>query len=1109
MDEQRMQAYVGLIEQLLSCPQGEEAALLQAHGELVDAGLVAVMGQYADWLESLGDRNAGRLRQLAQMLELGSPFNQSLEEASAFGMEMMQLIHETRGDQTQVYEFFEANVGRLDEALLRELPDLFAMLVQKTQPAFIAAAFGEFGNLIQHFPLGNRMLNLEMAISAYQQILTVMTQTAMSVEWAQTMNNLAIAYADRIWGDKAQNIEEAINAYQQALTVMTQTAMPVEWAQTMNNLAMAYANRIWGDKAQNIEEAINAYQQALTVMTQTAMPVEWAQAISNLAVAYRNRIRGDRAQNVEEAIHLFKHALQIIKRDFMPTKWAQYMGNLANAYCDRIRGDRAQNIEEAIESYQNALQVMTREAMPLDWAYCLMNLGIAYRKRIRGEQAQNIEDAINAYEQALQVITRETMPVDWAKMMMNLAVAYSCRIRGDRTQNIKDAIVFYKQSLNVMTKTAMPVDWARAMLNLATAYSRGDRAQNLEDAIAAYKQALTVMTKTAMPVEWASTMHNLALVYTDCIRGDRAQNIEDAIAAYQSSLEIFTPKLLPDDCRRSASNLADLYSNQQRWPEAAQTYQTALQAAETLYQSAILLDSQAAELATTADLPQRAAYALARVGNYQEATLTLERGRARGLSESLNRDRADLDQLVETAPQIYQHYRDITAQLRSLESQQRDLATSEQRHRLTPTDLRDMAAALREQLNQTIIEIRQVEGYADFLGQPSFEDIRAALRPDQPLVYMVTTPNGSMALTVTVDKTDVLWLDDLTEPQLINLLGQTWFAAYAQSRTNPQGWYDAIDTATRQLWDTLMGPLVQKLQSLNFTQATLIPTGYLSLLPLHAAWTEDPNRPTGRRYALDDIHFTYAPNAQSLTAARTIADRVQADSILAIDNPRQDLPNSEQEVQAAISTFLPHVAIFRHHRATTTTVKTALPQAAIAHFSCHSTANLNEPLNSGLLMSDGLLTLKDIFALNLTEGDRGLRLAILSACETGMIGIENADEAISLPTGLLQAGVAAVIASLWSVSDLSTMLLLTRFYHLWRQDGLEPAAALRAAQQWVRDTTNAEKATYFKTALTGQPNVNVPGSTADYLYKQMLLSRPDQRDFAHPFHWAAFSYTGV
>ena len=48
MDEQRMQAYVGLLEQLLGCPQGEECALLQANAGLVDVGLLTVMGQYAN-----------------------------------------------------------------------------------------------------------------------------------------------------------------------------------------------------------------------------------------------------------------------------------------------------------------------------------------------------------------------------------------------------------------------------------------------------------------------------------------------------------------------------------------------------------------------------------------------------------------------------------------------------------------------------------------------------------------------------------------------------------------------------------------------------------------------------------------------------------------------------------------------------------------------------------------------------------------------------------------------------------------------------------------------------------------------------------------------------
>ena len=43
MDENRWQAYLELIQSLLSCPSGEEPHTLQAHLELVDAELVEVM----------------------------------------------------------------------------------------------------------------------------------------------------------------------------------------------------------------------------------------------------------------------------------------------------------------------------------------------------------------------------------------------------------------------------------------------------------------------------------------------------------------------------------------------------------------------------------------------------------------------------------------------------------------------------------------------------------------------------------------------------------------------------------------------------------------------------------------------------------------------------------------------------------------------------------------------------------------------------------------------------------------------------------------------------------------------------------------------------------
>jgi CHAT domain-containing protein len=156
-------------------------------------------------------------------------------------------------------------------------------------------------------------------------------------------------------------------------------------------------------------------------------------------------------------------------------------------------------------------------------------------------------------------------------------------------------------------------------------------------------------------------------------------------------------------------------------------------------------------------------------------------------------------------------------------------------------------------------------------------------------------------------------------------------------------------------------------------------------------------------------------------------------------------------------------------------------------------------------MCDGNLTLKDLLALNLAKYN-GIRLAILSACETALPGLDNIDEVVSLPVGLMQAGVAGVIASLWSVSDLSTMLLLTKFYELWREQHLPADQALRQAQIWLRDSTNDEKVIEFQTAID---NTRMSPATAQQLYNELAWDPKNERSFAHPFHWAAFSYTGI
>ena len=57
--------------------------------------------------------------------------------------------------------------------------------------------------------------------------------------------------------------------------------------------------------------------------------------------------------------------------------------------------------------------------------------------------------------------------------------------------------------------------------------------------------------------------------------------------------------------------------------------------------------------------------------------------------------------------------------------------------------------------------------------------------------------------------------------------------------------------------------------------------------------------------------------------------------------------NSAREINAAIESF-PDRTVLRHAEATVENVRSRLSDAAIVHFSCHGTANLNDPLNSGL-----------------------------------------------------------------------------------------------------------------------------------------------------------------
>ena len=313
---------------------------------------------------------------------------------------------ESYGDLTAVYPILRQRQHLLNARFAETLQQVAQNLIAGENPKRIRFIVGIIENSsihISNFPLGSRANNLEIAITGYQIVLN--NREPGSEMFAQTQNNLANAYSDRIRGEKAENIELAIASYTAALTIYTPEAFPENWAMTQNNLANAYSDRIRGEKAENIELAIASYTAALTIYTPEAFPENWAMTQNNLANAYSDRIRGEKAENIELAIASYTAALTIYTPEAFPENWAMTQNNLANAYSDRIRGEKAENIELATKCYRQALEIRTPSAFPLDCLQSGRNLGI------HAFELQDWENAIYGYENAITAVEQSR---EWA-----------------------------------------------------------------------------------------------------------------------------------------------------------------------------------------------------------------------------------------------------------------------------------------------------------------------------------------------------------------------------------------------------------------------------------------------------------------------------------------------------------------------------------------------------------------------------------------------------------------------------------------------------------------------------------------------------------------------
>lgn len=148
-----------------------------------------------------------------------------------------------------------------------------------------------------------------------------------------------------------------------------------------------------------------------------------------------------------------------------------------------------------------------------------------------------------------------------------------------------------------------------------------------------------------------------------------------------------------------------------------------------------------------------------------------------------------------------------------------------------------------------------------------------------------------------------------------------------------------------------------------------------------------------------------------------------------------------------------------------------LSKYAILHFATHGILDPKRPEKSGIVLSmvdrsgqpqDGFVGLQHIYGLRAP-----VNLVVLSACRTGLGKEVRGEGLIGLTRGFMYAGASSVMASLWKVDDEATAELMKRFYSNMLQHGMTPTAALRSAQNSIRQEPQW-RAPYYWAAFTIQ-----------------------------------------
>ncbi|HWS83766.1 MAG TPA: CHAT domain-containing protein [Ktedonobacteraceae bacterium] len=252
----------------------------------------------------------------------------------------------------------------------------------------------------------------------------------------------------------------------------------------------------------------------------------------------------------------------------------------------------------------------------------------------------------------------------------------------------------------------------------------------------------------------------------------------------------------------------------------------------------------------------------------------------------------------------------------------------------------------------------------------------------------------------------------------------------------------------QRLGDVLFTPLEPLLDGVKYVY--FLPHGYIHNLPLHALTIR--GTPFIKRWGV-----AYAPSISVLESTLSRPKRQGPVLVMGYadpNDPRKTVTKFILEEAKKIATFFRSPYVLPEAVNAQTLRKEGQP-ASVIHLACHGEFMNEDPLNSGIVLSDGRFTARDWLQLRL-QAD----LVTLSACQVGISDIRPGDDLVGLTRSILFAGASSLLMSLWSVDSEKTYDWMLLFYqNLQKNDG--PARKIDAFKNATLARLEANEDPYY------------------------------------------------